>query len=239
MSTRSIIRVRLNGGYRVCQYVQSDGYPSWRGVEVLKFMRDVLTSGREQEFRNKLTAAKTVLSPVRSQPRFDMAMGVNIRRPPETCTGAPTNSLRDSWLDKAWEARFLPTSDGNPYGTRVRSWREAIEHLLSNGEITEKMAAWLAVAGRDSGIGALEWLMAHETPMTFYMPEDLVQLPEGGGSIGMDMIWGDYIIDLDARTVICGYHHSFSIVIPFDVLIHETDESIKERMETFEKECDQ
>lgn len=236
MSTRSIIRVSLDGEYRVCQYVQSDGYPEWRGVEVLKFTRQLLKDAREQEFRNRLSAAKTVLRPAYPQGRYDMAMGVSFRHVSETCTGAPTNSHRDAMLNKTWEARFLPTSDANPYGTRLRSWREAIEHLLGSGEITEKMAAWLAVAGRDSGIGALEWLMAHDTPMTFYMPEDLVKLPQGGGDTGTDLILGDYILDLDNRNVICGYH-KFLSVVPFDDLILDSDEDIKARMERLEKEA--
>ena len=48
MSTRSIIRVKLGGAYRVCQYVQSDGYPTWRGVEVLLFTRDLMEKGLEE-----------------------------------------------------------------------------------------------------------------------------------------------------------------------------------------------
>ncbi|MBQ6403301.1 MAG: hypothetical protein IJI27_05295 [Oscillospiraceae bacterium] len=228
MSTRSIIRVFLNGEYRVCQYVQSDGYPEWRGVEVLKFMRKLLQDGREQEFRDKISAARTMLQSTTQHPR--------VRTPSVTFTGARYTSVRGALLEKCHEARFLPISEENPYGTRMRSWREAIEHLLAAGELNDKEAAYLAVAGRDSGIGALEWLMAYDTPMTFYMPDDLVKLPRGGGDSGSDMIWGDYIIDLDARAVGCGYHQKL-YVTPFDLLVNETDEQIKKSMEHLEKEA--
>lgn len=41
MGTRHLIAVQLDGGYKVAQYGQWDGYPSGQGARVLEFLRDV------------------------------------------------------------------------------------------------------------------------------------------------------------------------------------------------------
>ncbi len=240
MSTRSIIRVKLGGAYRVCQYVQSDGYPTWRGVEVLLFTRDLMEKGLETTFRNKVERSKSVLNKLKSGqkrvPRCDWLISSNITvgkgYPCETMTGAPTNTVRDKLMDMAWNARLIDISE-DPYGNKRRSWYEAIEHLFAEGKINKREAAWLAVAGRDSGIGALKWMMAHDTAMTFYMPEELYALPPGGGPAGCDYIWGDYIIDLDERSVVCGYHGK-TVSVSFNELLSIREKAIKDLMKNFE-----
>lgn len=221
MSTRSIVKVILNGETRICQYKQSDGYPTYQGIKVLTFVQDLVKTGRVAEFKKKVSASKSIkrgYSDAKSAPA-------------ETCTGAPTTFLRDLWLNLAHDVRVWYDENGHHH---LRSWKDAVKFLLEKGEINEKQADWLIVAGRDSGVDALEWLMEIDRPLFFYLPKDLLSVPDFGGSTGCDSIPGVYMINLDHSWVQCGYQGRGE-ALTFSELNAISREEINEKMKRLEE----
>ena len=168
-------------------------------------------------------------------PRCDWLISSNITvgkgYPCETMTGAPTNTVRDKLMDIAWNARLIDISE-DPYGNKRRSWYEAIEHLFAEGKINKREAAWLTVAGRDSGIGALKWMMAHDTAMTFYMPEELYALPPGGGPLPGTGVSAP--VPEPPGEAVPPSVHGKTVSVSFDELLSMREEAIKDLMKNFE-----
>lgn len=54
MGTRNVTMVKVNGEYRISKYGQWDGYPSGRGIRILKFLRNYDIG----EFREKVLAVE-------------------------------------------------------------------------------------------------------------------------------------------------------------------------------------
>lgn len=242
MSTRSVIRVIAGSEMRVCQYVQSDGYPTWRGREVLQFTRDLLANTQTDQLRDRVLASESTVVSASGVPRADFLVSAATKKIPNcTCTGAPTTKIRDALLSTVHEERSVKVtrrgSDGVEYDAYdVKTWYETLERMLAEGDLTLKEANWLAVAGRDSGIGALHWLMNHG-PISFYLPVDLVAIQNGGGRTPSgDGILGVYTIDLDRRAVFCGYSgvvREYS----FDTVAEMTDDNIAAEMERLEADA--
>lgn len=60
MGTRNITRVRSNGEVKINQYCQWDGYPTGRGLDVLKFCRDLAKDGRVSELKDYLETTSLI-----------------------------------------------------------------------------------------------------------------------------------------------------------------------------------
>lgn len=229
MSTRSVIKVTSDGHLKVCQFVQSDGYPTWRGKEVLMFVRNILIGNKEPEFRQKINASTSEVTPKPDLPRFDFAfVGENYKPSNRTFTGAPITPTLINMLGMIQEERADSTKGV------VSSWYDAFERLFLSDDISAKEADQIVVASRDSGVGCLRWLMGRNAGIAFYMPEDLVGIPDCGGlsPVG-DGICGVYVIDLDSRVVSCGFS-GFVRKYGFDDIISMSDELIDAEMNELE-----
>ena len=210
MGTRNITRVLLDGEVKINQYCQWDGYPTGRGADVLRDIRQMMQSGLLDMMRDKLRASRLV----------------DLHEENESArtyyTGAPFTEAGESIFNKVDKALF-DAGFYTPLMTRLHA-------LISDGDISMKEAKEYIVATRDSGPDVLKFMMDFKPDdMTFYTDPYLTEMPPEGDW----QIEAMYVLDFDQETAEIWWHgacekFSFSEIAEF------SDEQLNEAMERME-----
>lgn len=208
MGTRNITRVKSNGEVKINQYCQWDGYPTGRGLDVLKFCRDLVKGGRVGELRDYLETTSLI--------NANKADYNN-----HTYTGAPYNNKTSEVFDFVYDyGRMHPEY----YGSAL------IDKMLDEGLLTMGDAKYYAAASRDVGNDILGFIMKQKPEgMKFYTDDYLSEMPLSGDW----QVEGVFLVDLDEQSVEIWWH-GLGVEYPFKQLQNYSDEDLSKAMKRLE-----
>ncbi len=209
MGTRNITRVISDGSVKINQYCQWDGYPTGRGADVLRDIRQMMQLGLLDVIRDKLRSSRLI-----DLHRENASAET-------TYTGAPYSEQREKIFAKVDKA--LQGSSYIPLMTRLHA-------LINDGDISLEEAKYYIVASRDSGNDVLRFMMDFRPDdMTFYTDPYLTDMPPEGDW----QIEAMYVLDLDQENAEIWWHgacrrYSFSEIREF------SDDQLNKEMEQME-----
>ena len=208
MGTRNITRVRSNGEVKINQYCQWDGYPTGRGLDVLKFCRDLAKDGRVSELKDYLETTSLINA---NKADYDN----------HTYTGAPYYNKTSEVFDFVYDyGRMHPEY----YGSAL------IDKLLDEGLLSMEDAKYYAVASRDVGNDILSFITKHKPEgMKFYTDDYLSDMTMEGDW----QIEGMFLVDLDEQSAEIWWH-GLGVEFPFKQLVNYSDDDLSKDMKRLE-----
>lgn len=141
MGTRHFTSVILNGEQKVCQYGQWDEYPTYTGVKLLEFLRDV----DMQKFKEALNNTRMAVTP------YDNA---------STFTGS-TKKV-SATHNQIWEKQRQINEQTDNW---VGSFLLAMD-MLKAGELTQQQVDDYITATRDTGCDILQYIYNRDTVLS-------------------------------------------------------------------------
>lgn len=228
MGTRNFTSVILDGKQVVCQYCQWDGYPSYAGVKILEFLRDV----NMERFKEALRNTKMSLTDYKDA---------------TTYTGS-TKKISDI-SERVWNKQFEINKNRAENDEYINTY-QTVMRMFKKGELSASEVDDYIVSTRDTGCDILPFIYERSLDaaqlelfadkIEFAAVQDFATNKDYVGFPGCDA-QGYYMINLDNNTIKLAFD-DFVCEYNLDELPQNIDKEMlvfeKTTEELYSRDCD-